>query len=440
MDAIETGRMVIRLYLHAKEFPANEATSFVGAALKAGRCMDFGARIRRRGAELTRDQILEFARLVGLDQSDLLFWALPTMAKADVLAYKSDSGGVSALEEYVGVTGPFLEQVAAVFHQLSPRREELCALESVGLASYAPLTLRDHQSALSAAGYPESMQARVIAALDALQLLKRSPSQELREDIVYAEYVWGDSAVKVAALLRKLPDAERRALTQISAEAMNHPGAPLSQFAGVDQGLLQEAERAGFIDAARVVTSTGAKQHFAFSSALERQFAARGLTDALHERKLFVAHILFGHYFGFPGTGRIKDPLVLVRAFINRGVVGPASAITTDYPLLETHGIVTVRPSPQHPHRSYLHIVKDDVVRESLELLEASLGGGAEPTGIGGKDPLRGLWLPGSFAGPESVRLTDRTLRADAAAEVMDFAIAELRKQAARTTRGENLT
>src|SRR5207245_4694707 len=113
-------------------------------------------------------------------------------------------------------------------------------------------------------------------------------------------------------------------------------------FAGVDQALLQEAERAGFIDAARVVTSTGARQHFAFSSALERQFAARGLTDALHERKLFVAHILFGHYFGFPGTGRIKDPLVLVRAFMNRGVVGPASAITTDYPLLETHGIVTV--------------------------------------------------------------------------------------------------
>ena len=59
----------------------------LGTTIKAGRYMEFAERIRRRGSELSHNQITTFARLVGLDESDLRLAALPTLKRAGVLDY-----------------------------------------------------------------------------------------------------------------------------------------------------------------------------------------------------------------------------------------------------------------------------------------------------------------------------------------------------------------
>ena len=111
-----------------------------------------------------------------------------------------------------------------------------------------------------------------------------------------------------------------------------------------------------------------------------------GSTDVAHERKLFVAHVLYGHRYASWGHGRIRDPLVLVRALIERGAVGPATSISHEYPLLESKGIVRVERGSDG--RGMLKLIKKDVARDSLDLLGQAL---ADGEGAGGEGGIEGL-------------------------------------------------
>ena len=371
MKTRDLGRAVLRAYLHGREAPASGPTSYLECALKAGRCLDFGSRIRRQAGSLSPAELLEFARLVGLGHSDLMFWALPTMQSAGLLSYRATEGELVSIEEFIGVQASVLDQVVAVWEGLHPQPEERCALQSTVLAAEAPLTLTDHQQILSAMGYNESLQLRVLPALEALYLLRRAHSNVLGDDVVYNEYVWGSRAVPIAEFLASLPSNERQILTQLSAKVQSSPGIPLEKLRAGGQGVLAGARQVGFIDAIQVGSSASAsgRKTFAFPPSLESQLLDAAGTDVLHERKLFVAHILFGHYYGFPQTGKIASPTVLVNALITRGRVGPASAIATDYPLVEAHGLVRVESAPGLRGRAYLRLVKDDVVRDSLQTI-----------------------------------------------------------------------
>src|SRR5260370_38056550 len=119
--------------------------------------------------------------------------------------------------------------------------------------------------------------------------------------------------------------------------------------------MISSARKVGFLDTTRVVTRIGNETFFTFSPTLESGLPITS-TDVLHERKLFVAHILFGHRNASNATGRIQQPLVLVRALLREGEAGPATAINSDYPLLESHGIVRVKHS-SISSRSYLSLV-----------------------------------------------------------------------------------
>lgn len=398
--------------------------------------MDLAARLRRRGEGLTSTEVLAFASLVGLDQADLVMWTLPLLDGNGVIAADIRNGEIRRVDEFVGVAAPFLEQVAGVWQALNPPEEEECALESVDLAAHAPMAKSDHFAALEAAGFPDHIRESALHALAALSLVQRAKSEALGEDVIYNEYVWGDTAISIANFLKGLPPDERDILTTLSSYALEQPGSPATSVGAIDQDIMRGARKVGFLDPATVVTRAGRSESFIFSPALENELAARNTSDSLHERKLFVAHIMFGHHFGFPGTGRIISPRVLVRALLNRGTVGPATAITTDYPLLESHGIVRVRPSG-FGKQSYLELVKEDVVKDALDLLETS-SLGTDPD-LASDDPLTSLWLPGSFVGPEDERAKAPTLRPGPARELFDSTIDRLREATAEAARGEDV-
>jgi hypothetical protein len=429
MNHDRIGRAIIRLYHHAGTRPISQETVMLGAAIKAGRFMEFAERIRRRGSELSHDQIIIFANLVGLDESDLRLVALPTLKQVGVLDYFIVSGKIS-IDEYVGVSAPLLNQVASTWEALEPSVTERCALESIELATAAPLYEADHFAALEAMGFSSETRINALAALRAIGMIQRMQSSPSDEPIIYNEYVWGNGVVPIARFLTNLPTDERAMLTSVSTHLIKQPGLSLSQFQHVNPNLISAARKVGFLDMTRIVTGTG-ETLFAFSPTLERGLPINS-TDVLHERKLFVAHILFGHRNTSYTTGRIQQPLVLVNALLQKGEVGPASAISSDYPLLESHGIVKVRQS-SIKGRAYLSLVKRDVVEESLPLLEAALGDTAETTG---SQSINSLWLPGSFRGPEADR---RNLHAptDAEAELFKGAIKRLREEARKVTGGE---
>lgn len=430
MDYNQAGRAVIRLYHYARTLPVSPETVVLGTTIKAGRFMDFAERIRRRGSEFSHNQITTFARLVGLDESDLRFVALPILKRAGVLDYLTVDGQIS-IDEYVGVSAPLLKQVASTWEALGPSVTERCALESIELATAAPLYETDHYAALEVMGFSTETRIEALTALRAIGMVQRTQPSSSNEPIIYNVYVWGNGVVPIARFLASLPTNEREILTSVSASVIERPGISLSQFHDVDPRMISAARKVGFLDATRVVTRAGKETSFAFSPTLERSLPSTS-TDVLHERKLFIAHILFGHQNAPDTTGRIHWPLVLVRALLRNGEVGPASAINSDYPLLESHGIVKVKAS-SISGRAYLSLVKRDVVEESLLLLEAALGDTSETTA---NQSIGSLWLPGSFKGPEADR---RNLRAPsgAEAELFDITLRRLREGVQKVTRGE---
>ncbi len=432
----QLGRTVLRIYQHIKERPMTGSMTFFGASLKAGRSIDFAARIRRR-RDLDHPKIVAYARFAGLDLSDLILVALPKLKEVGVVDYQLDGSEISRIDEYVGVSAPLLNQTASVWNAFLPGDVERCAVESADLAAHAPLCVSDHFGALEAAGFRSAVVESAITALDAVGLVQRSRPPDLPEEMIYNEYVWGDNPVSIARFLKSLPANERDVLTAISGEAMHHPGVPMSHLGqSLGGDVLRAAQKVGFIDAPRVITKDGRGQNFVFSPEFESALAASNSTDALHERKLFVAHILFGHHFSPYHRGQILDPVVLVRALLRRGKVGPASAIKSDYPLLESFGIVKVTDAEEAPGRAYLEVVKADVIKDGLQLLEATVD---EKPDSDADEGISSLWLPGTFVSPEQVRAKASELRPGPEKDLFDSSIDVLRQEVAKTTRGEDL-
>ena len=86
--------------------------------------------------------------------------------------------------------------------------------------------------------------------------------------------------------------------------------------------------------------------------------------------KIFLDSIRNGQYFGARLTGRILDPEVLLRALLNRGQVGPATAIGTDYMVAEKAGIIRVQRA-NGGNRAYMELRQEDTVRKVLEVVSS---------------------------------------------------------------------
>jgi hypothetical protein len=211
---------------------------------------------------------------------------------------------------------------------------------------------------------------------------------------------------------------------------MERPGLALPGMAG-SPGLITSARKVGLIQAATVKsTSAVGPQTYVFSPLLETDDDKLVTTEALHQRKLFVAHILFGSEKAQARGGRIMMPTTLVSALLRNKVVGPVHNIATDYHLAEASGIVRVEV--QNDGKGLLHLVKEDIVQGGLDWLRASQGSASNSSGI--LLPKRAS--PGSFTTPEMDRhqLPDEA----AANEVTVSAILRLREEAQNATRRDD--
>lgn len=423
------GLAVLRVYANLRVVTPGPAHAALDTTWRAGRAADLSLRIRRQG-RLSLEAVESFAQLVALSKIDLTSWALPSMASTGILdyaVYADGSGGL--VEERVAVAAPVLDQIAALWDDLGPSLMERCAVISADHAAFCPLTESEHQNILELQGYPSDVHERVFQVLMAIGLLQRGFSTPLRENVLWAPYVWGTQALDVAQFMKQLPANEREALSSLSRKAAERPGASIEQLG--ESKLVDAARHAGLFDATRVRAGS-AERAFAFSPGLESGIGA-GLTDATHERKLFVAHILNGHRFGRPGTGRIDNPIALVRALINKRSVGPTTAARTEYGLLEGAGIV--RAEETGGGMAMLHLVKADVAEESLELLRLAID--EDPSQKA--DSIDNLWIPGSaMTTPEQDRhRLDEPIGDER--EIVQSTVEHLREEIAKSARGENL-
>jgi len=393
----------------------------------AGRAMDFAARLREHGQDLTPALAVQYARLAGIGPGELGIRVLPVLKSVGVADFAVQDGHLTWIEEYVGLSAPVVAQTLAVLEALGPSVAERAVLHSVEIACWAPLTEAQHLEQLTRRGFADNMASGGLRLAKAAGVNKRVHASELGEDVVFNPYVWGSSQVPIARFLRSLPPAERDALLGICEQASDRPGLALPALAGFSPAVVASARKVGLVQAATVKSSANpiASQTYVFSPLLEDEDNLLATTEALHQRKLFVAHILFGHEKALASRGVVRDPVVLVEALLRKGWVGPASNIESDYHLLEAAGIVQVEEVAGG--RALLKLVKREIVEGGLGWLRQTVSGG----GAGVVPKL--LRAPEAFVTPER----DRASLPDAAAadELTRATVLRLREEAQRAAR-----
>ena len=370
----------------------------IEAVLLAGRAMDFAARLKDFSSSLTPAAVEGFAKMAGIGTASLLSHILPTLKVADVIDYTTANDTLIGIEEYVGITATLIEQAYRVLTQLNPTLVELALLHSVEVASWAPLTESQHMNELTRRGFNDATARQGYRLSLSAGVNERVPSSDLGENVVFNPYVWGSRQISIAKFLQSLPSAERAVMVGLCEQASHRPGLALPEL-DTSRRVLTSARKVGLIQATTVKSSAGggSSQTYVFSPLLETEDDKTLTTEALHQRKMFVAHILFGVEKAKSGLGRISNPTLLVRRLYERGAVGPATNIGTDYHLLEAQGIVSVEAG--YDNRVFLRMVKKEIVRDGLDWLERA--GGAEVDHVVSPKLLRS---PSEFVTPEQDR------------------------------------
>jgi hypothetical protein len=425
------GRAVLFVLEQCPVITDNLVRADIDTILLTGRAMDFVARLQGYRSSAAAEIANKFARLAGLTQREVR-QLLPILKAADVINYSLEAdGSLRSIEEYVGITASVIEQTYRVLFALAPTTAEIAMLHSVEIAAWAPLTEAQHLQQITRRGLPDRAAKDGLRLARAAGINQRVRSAELNEFVVFNPHVWGTGQIQIATFLRGLPPNERDALLGIVEQTYTRPGISLDRIS-VNSSMLNGARKVGLVQAATVKSSQGTRSStYVFSPLMQAADDGLATTEALHLRKLFVAHILFGHEQAMVGGGQIKDPTVLVGKLLERGRVGPATNIGTDYLLLEASGVVRVEPDGD-TGRAYLHLLKREIVEGGLDWLQAGFGGipGA------GSGSVRLRQTPGSFVNPE----VDRASLPDEAAtnEIMIAAVLALREEAQRAARADS--
>ncbi len=266
----------------------------IDTLLLAGRAMDFASRLQGHGRHATPDLALDYARLAGLSARELRH-VLPLLKQADVIDYEvTADGNLSYIEEFVGITGTVIEQTFGILAALNPSDAELAVLHSVEIASWAPLTESQHLHQVTNRDLPDRAAQEGLKLALAVGINRRIWSAALNENVIFNPQVWGTRQVDIATFLRNLPPGERDALFSIFEQASTRPGLALDQLTA-SSSIMNGARKVGLVQAATVKSSRGGRNRtYLFSPLIQAADDVLLTTEALHLRKLFVAHILFG--------------------------------------------------------------------------------------------------------------------------------------------------
>ena len=190
------------------------------------------------------------------------------------------------------------------------------------------------------------------AAVIALSLAKAhrivSSSSGTPDPILYAPRIWVDVHSDVPKALSPLDSTDREILVHLVEKVRLSQGYPevLLQREAKENGvshLLNMAIGLGILNRTDLMMANGTKRAFLITPHFYSDLADEFGEDMCDRVKVFLDSIRNGQYYGYQSTGKISDPVVLLRALLNRGQIGPATAITTDYSVSEKAGIIRVR-------------------------------------------------------------------------------------------------
>lgn len=376
MDKVEKGKLIISAAKNLKGFQMADAriAAFLYATLEAGRLGLFTSAIKNeKRSKIRRIRFLAAQEGIGFHQlnTELLPWLedvglcqLTRNANGEIIRFTSL---FLAYHDLLGAVSDF-------YDGRQPSDEDRACLMVLELANKLPQPESYVLEAISTSFGEEK-------AITALQLAKAhgivTVSGDGGDPLLYSPRVWSGVHPKATQALAPLDQSDREILAHLVNTVRSNQGYPETLF-------LKEASRNGATHLARIaigialvnrtelIMANGTKRTFLttphFYAELKDEFGE----DMCDRVKIFLDSIRNGQYYGSMSTGRILDPELLLRALINRGEIGPATAIGTDYIVAEKAGIIRVDRHSKG-NRAFMELRQEDTVQKVLEVVSSGV-------------------------------------------------------------------
>ena len=368
------GKLIVSAAKSLKSFQIGnpEIASYLYGTSEAGRLGLFASSIKgERRSNIRRIRFLAGQEGIGLH--DLTSDLLPWLEKSGLFQLeRSADGEIAEVTSLVLAYQDLLAAVSDFYDSRHPSEEDRACLMVLQLANQLPT--------------PESIVRQAVTGVfseetanTALQLARAfrivTSSGDGSDPLLYAPRVWSSLHSGAEKALAPLDRTEREVLLHLVDRVRNNQGYPESLFRreakenGVGH-LVELAIGIALLNRTELHMAGGTERSFLttphFYADLEDEFGE----DMCDRVKIFLDSIRNGQYFGSTATGRILDPERLLTVLLDRGNIGPATAIGTDYIVAEKAGIIRVQRSSEGS-RPLMELRQADTVRKVLEVVSS---------------------------------------------------------------------
>lgn len=377
MNAVEQGRAIVSITKTLKAFTADDpriARHFAATRI-AGKAGLFASSIRGYSNE---GFVLEPKRLevlyndVGLDVFTFERDIKPWLVEEGLAYILEDTDDQESLVSTILTYDALLRSVVGLFESLEPNTGKARACQHlVHLASELPLP-EDHARQQLASAYDEETANLAIDLARGLRLVAfTEPFSGYA--VSYSDRVWRKAGPRAAKRISTFSQEDRTALEVIVETVQEHQGYPeeLLRRWAINNNTVQMLDFAvgvGLVTRTGITTPGGTKP-FLTTPHFYAEVAEEFGEDVCDRVKLFLNSIRNGQYFSPSSKGRIREPIAILRALLNKVTVGPATAIGRDYAMVERAGIVKVERSGM-PGRYSMTLIQSDVAQKTLEVVQ----------------------------------------------------------------------
>ena len=329
-------------------------------------------------------RIEKIGNSVGIKPRELHSIILPKIEEwsdKKVEVKRDSTGNVEGIAEYLVDNKDVIEITGNIFEKsLESSRSssiELITLETLEATRKIPFIKSELIDELLKYGFKEEDIVLSVNLQGQFHLIQLLDKLNPKDPIISNEYVWGTNHEKIAYGLSKVSIDDKKSIQEVIDNIREYQGLPTSDIKCKKDEIVNLTKKIGMIDTIQISSNRGLNKSFEFSADISNDDS---FSDIMDDVKVLIAAVRFGQKYTEYST--ISNPVSFIEALINHDSVGPHSANSTDYTLLEKKGIVKVEKKSKtkfsYGYGSYnvtgpcLKLLKKDVGEKALEVLKSS--------------------------------------------------------------------
>jgi len=359
---ISEAEILLGLTRHLNAYAHGPARAALAQLEFAGQILEMAVRLRGSGVSPGR-RVVAIGLEAGIAKRRLVQEVLPVLQSLSLIEFQQNHDNkLLSVTEQIPPLPILLNLAESILDIVQPDSEERAIVTILDATTKMPIT-RDSALEEGSAVSSERAANRALDLMEALHLVKVIRAKET-PDVVFNPNVWSSDVNYSSVATRAEDSTVRAALSGLIEEIDASPGIPQASVTSTDRKWIDYAVSQGLVQRSIVATSDGNEQAFLFTPHMGKSAfgSPHGFDPSGHVR-LLIGSMVYAKSFAHI---RLNYPAVFLRKLIREGEAGDASSIGSDYPMLETAGIVRVERADRYYK---LVLLQSDVAEEALDYL-----------------------------------------------------------------------